>query len=178
MRKLVFVVGFLMIMVTFFTIGLIVVEAKDDESYLRVHIRANSNNEKDQDVKYKVKAAVVDYLTPKIAAGSTFKEVYNLLESNLTNIECVADKVLNENGFTYTSSAKLNEEYFPTRSYNEYTLNNGFYDALIINLGTGKGDNWWCVVYPPLCFIGAEGTGRTDIKYKSKFVEIIQNFFS
>ena len=101
-----------------------------------------------------------------------------LLEENLSNIECVADNVLLENGFNYKSKAELNEEYFPTRSYGEYTLENGFYDALIVNLGSGNGDNWWCVVYPPLCFIGSEGTYGKNIKYKSKLVEIIQNFFN
>jgi len=152
-------------------------EKEVDASYLRVHIRANSNNEKDQEVKYKVKVAVVDYLTPQIAEGSSFSEAYSILNDNLKNIEKVADEVLVENGFDYGSKAKLNEEYFPTRNYGEYTLENGYYDALIVELGSGKGDNWWCVVYPPLCFIGGEGTGK-NVKYKSKLIEIVQNFFN
>lgn len=149
-----------------------------DNSYLRVHIRANSNLECDQKVKYVVKSAVVDYLTPLIAEGSSFEDVYNILKSNLDNIEKVADKVLDNNGYNYTASAKLRDEYFPTRSYDGYTLENGYYDALIINLGLGEGDNWWCVVYPPLCFIGSEGNLTTNIKYKSKLMEIIKNFFN
>lgn len=148
------------------------------EGYLRVHIRANSNSEEDQLVKYKVKEAVVDFLTPKIAAGSTFNDAYKILEQNLSNIEEVADNVLKENGFSYKSKATLCDEYFPTRSYGEYTLENGYYDALIIELGDGSGNNWWCVVYPPLCFIGSEGKNGTNITYKSKFIEIIQKFFS
>ena len=68
--------------------------------------------------------------------------------------------------------AKINNEYFPSRTYEDLTLNEGWYDALIISLGTGEGDNWWCVVYPPLCFT----SGSCDIKYKSKILEIIRNF--
>ena len=179
--KRMIVVGLSMIVFMAFIITVFVNENKSDEAsatYLRVHIRANSNNEEDQNVKYKVKQAVVDYLTPKIAEGSTFGEVYEVLNNNLENIEKVSDNVLKENGFCYKSEAKLKEEYFPTRSYGEYTLNNGYYDALIIELGNGGGNNWWCVVYPPLCFIGAEGTGKQAIEYKSKFVEIIRQFFS
>ena len=147
------------------------------ESYLRIHIRANSNQEVDQAVKYKVKAAVVDYLTPKIAEGSTFSEVYKILGENLENIESVADGVLKSEGFNYSSRAALNNEFFPTRSYGDYTLSEGYYDALILNLGSGEGNNWWCVVYPPLCFIGSEGNSTGNIVYKSKLVEIIEKFF-
>lgn len=151
---------------------------KDTESYLRIHIRANSNSECDQGVKLEVKKKVVDFLTEKIAAGSTFEEVYAILNDNLSEIEQVADSVLEENGYTYKSKARLNEEYFPSRSYLDVTLNEGYYDALILELGEGKGNNWWCVVYPPLCFIGSEGSNPNNIVYKSKFIEIIRKFFS
>lgn len=148
-----------------------------EEAFLRVHIRANSNAEVDQAVKYKVKTAVVDFLTPKIAESSTFEKAYEILSENLGEIEKVADEVLKENGFEYVSHAILCDEYFPTRTYGEYTLESGFYDALIIELGSGEGNNWWCVVYPPLCFIGSEGSDLSNIKYKSKIVEIIKKFF-
>lgn len=153
-------------------------QQNEENSYLRVHIRANSNEVYDQSVKMKVKTAVVDYLTPKLTNGKTFNDAYNILNSNLNNIEKVCDDVLSDNGYLYKSKAYLNDEYFPTRSYGELTLENGFYDALIIELGSGKGDNWWCVVYPPLCFIGAEGNNSNNIVYKSKLLEIIENFFS
>lgn len=153
-------------------------ESKEEEGYLRIHVRANSNSESDQKIKYQVKEAVVDYLTPLIATGSTFEDAYNVLKENLNQIEVIADNVLIKNGYSYKTSASLKDEYFPTRSYGEYTLENGYYDALILELGSGQGNNWWCVVYPPLCFIGAEGNGATNIIYKSKFLEIIKKFFS
>ena len=64
--------------------------------------------------------------------------------------------MLEARGFTYRSSVKLAVERFPTRTYGDLTLGEGYYDALIVNLGSGEGDNWWCVVYPPLCFLGGE----------------------
>ena len=149
-----------------------------ETGFIRIHVRANSNSEGDQRVKYEVKEAVVDYLTPLIAEGETFEFAYEILKQNLENIEKIANDVLERNGYLYVSKAKLNQEYFPTRSYGEITLENGFYDALILELGSGEGDNWWCVVYPPLCFIGAEGNDYKNIKYKSKLVEIVQKFFN
>ena len=142
--------------------------------YLRIHIRANSNLEIDQSVKYLVKDKVVSYLTPLIAECDTKQKAQRTLEENLINIENVANSVLKSKGFNYVSSAKINTEAFPTRAYNNLTLEAGSYDALIINLGSGSGDNWWCVVYPPLCFTG-EGTSYI---YKSKIYEIINKFFN
>lgn len=178
MKKIIISLFSLVLVVTFaIVLGANFNKENDEHSYLRVHIRANSNEQIDQSVKYKVKEAIVDYLTPKIAAGSTFSEAYDILNANLSGIEQEANSVLRANGFNYVSHAYLNEEYFPTRSYGEYTLENGFYDALIVELGSGSGDNWWCVVYPPLCFIGSEGSDTNNISYKSKLVEIIQKFF-
>ena len=140
--------------------------------YLRIHIRADSNETEAQSVKYRVKDAVVAFLTPFIAECDTKSKAEKMLTEKLSEIEKVADKVLYEQGFDYTSHAKINTEEFPTRNYGDFTLESGYYDALIIELGSGKGDNWWCVVYPPLCFTGS----GTNYVYKSKILEIIRRF--
>lgn len=144
------------------------------EEYLRIHIRADSNSEEDQAVKYLIKEEVVNFLTPYIAQCKTKKDAEDLLNQKLGDIENVCDKVLYKEGFSYSSRAKINNEKFPTRVYGELTLENGFYDALIIELGSGKGDNWWCVVYPPLCFMD----GNLKYEYKSKIYEIINSFIN
>lgn len=150
---------------------------QNKESYLRIHIRANSNLSIDQNVKYLVKDEVVMFLTPIIANSVSFEDVKQKLENNKSNIENVCNSVLKNAGFNYTAKAKIATEYFPTRAYGEYVLESDFYDALIIELGEASGDNWWCVVYPPLCFLNAKEINGTSIKYKSKLIEIINNFF-
>lgn len=140
--------------------------------YLRIHIRADSNEEEAQAVKYKVKDAVVKLLTPHIAECRTEEDAEKMLESLIPEIERTADGVLAVSGFSYRSKASVRREEFPTRVYENLTLEQGFYDALIIELGTGEGDNWWCVVYPPLCFTG----GECGYVYKSKILEIIRDF--
>lgn len=146
---------------------------QDNNSYLRIHIRANSNLEKDQDIKYIIKDAIVDFLTPVISRCKTREDFESALKQNLLNIECIADEILAQNSFDYKTSAQINNEYFPVRSYDNVTLQNGYYDALIINLGSGKGDNWWCVVYPPLCFLNS----NADYYYKSRILEVIKKYF-
>lgn len=142
-------------------------------AYLRVHIRANSNGEADQTVKYLVRDRVVEFLTPTVAGAEDKQTAVSLIRGKLGEIGRVADEVLRQNGFYYGAKASLKEEEFPTRVYDGVTLEAGVYDALILELGSGTGDNWWCVVYPPLCFTG----GNSNVVYKSKILEIIDSFF-
>lgn len=138
--------------------------------YLRIHIRADSNDDIDQAIKYRVKDDIVEYLTPLLAGACDKKEAMNIVANNLDGIKKVADASLLSQGAHYVSRVKLTEEAFPTRTYGELTLESGVYDALIVELGSGKGDNWWCVVFPPLCF--ASGSGKPQ--YKSLVVDGIK----
>ena len=121
-----------------------------------------------------MKDAVVKVMIPILAECETKQEAETAITNNLRLIEQTADNVLFSNGFFYNSSAKLATEEFPTREYDNLILEQGFYDALILNLGEGAGNNWWCVVYPPLCFLNSNATGE-EIVYKSKLIEIIKS---
>ena len=147
------------------------------EQYLRIHIRANSNLTTDQNIKYKIKDELVKYLTPLVVECESFDSVVDMVETHKKDMENICDDILNDNGFSYTSKVSLNEEYFPTRAYGEYVLESNFYDAIIVELGEAIGDNWWCVVYPPLCFVEAKQLDTNNIVYKSKLLEIIRKFF-
>lgn len=152
---------------------------KSKTDYLRIHIRANSNTQIDQDIKYKVKNSVVEKISPLITNIQSFDDACTIVSNNLSVIEQAADATLAENGFNYKSRARLCKEEFPTRSYENLTLSSGVYDALIIELGEGVGDNWWCVVFPPLCFVSSDGSAKSgkdthNIKYKSFFAELIE----
>ncbi len=141
--------------------------------YLRIHIRAHSNASEAQAVKYAVRDKVVEYLTPLVAGYATQSEAVEGVTQHLDGIKEVADSTLQANGYPYSARASVKCEYFPTRVYEGYTLPAGEYTALIVELGEGQGDNWWCVVYPPLCF--SAPTGK-NIVYKSKILEIIQRW--
>ncbi len=147
-------------------------QSQADTDYLRIHVRANSNEQIDQSIKYIVKDKVVEFITPYAAQCTDKQTAMTVIGDILDEIEKVCDAVLKENGFDYVSKASVRAEEFPTRVYGKLTLERGIYDALIIELGTGKGDNWWCVIYPPLCFT----SGTTDIQYRSAIYEIIKKF--
>lgn len=149
------------------------VEQESQVQYLRIHIRANSNSEQDQTVKYKVKDDVVEALIPLLSQIESFEEAKCVISENFSMIEQVANQTLQDNGFSYTSSAMISNEYFPTRTYENITLEEGYYDALILNLGSGEGDNWWCIVFPAFCFTQ---TKKSDnIVYISQIWEIIKS---
>ncbi len=173
MKKVAVIVLLLFVAVGVALLGL-GTEGEKNADYLRVHIRANSNGEADQAVKYRVRDAVVEFLTPAVAECETKAEAMAAVKTQLPAIAAVADEVLKENGFFYGARASLRQEEFPTRVYEKETLEAGVYDALIVELGTGAGDNWWCVVYPPLCF----SSGGGNIVYKSKIMEIIRKFYA
>ena len=166
--------------ITFFIILIIVLSVfavysatpETHVEYLRIHVRADSNNESDQRVKYFVKDKVVEFLTPIVSECNTKADAEKTISANLGKIKDVCDAALKEKGFTYTAKASVRKEEFPTRVYEGLTLDSGVYDALIIELGSGQGDNWWCVVYPPLCFTES----RVSYIYKSKIKEIIDDF--
>ncbi len=161
-----------------FCIALVAFPQQSNQDFLRIHIRADSNNDVDQAVKFLVRDAIVQYLSPLLENATSKQKAMAILASQLQNIQHVCDNVLVSNGFDYTSTVKLCVEQFPDRSYNGINLPSGVYDALVINLGSGSGNNWWCVVYPPLCFVGGEANGTNQVQYKSKLWEIIQQWLN
>ena len=157
----------LVVSVTAIVAGCVLQGTKSNDNYLRIHIRADSNLEEAQSVKYAVKDEIVLFLTDKLKGVSSKKEAISIVEKNISEIESIADKVLSSQGFTYSAKASVRQEEFPARSYEGLLLPEDVYDALIVELGSGKGDNWWCVVFPPLCFVSTD----SEAEYKSFIYE-------
>ena len=158
-------------------LGLPVQGSAGEVDFLRLHIRANSNSAADQEVKYMVKKEVVRELTPLLANVTGRQDAMIRLRGNMRVIENMANRVLQANGFEYTSRVGMRSEFFPTRVYGNISVPAGVYDALIIELGAGAGDNWWCVVYPPLCFIDNNIGGNQGVIYRSRLLDIIRRYF-
>ena len=145
----------------------------ENTQYLRLHIRANSNLQTDQDVKYEVRDAVINYLTPLLHDVTNFDYAMSVVEENKGALEELCERVLEENNFDYGATVRLAREQFPARTYGSITLPDGVYDAIIIELGSGSGDNWWCVAFPPLCFVSALGG---EFSYKSIIAELWEKY--
>ena len=124
-----------------------------NEKPLRLHILAASDEPFDQSVKLIVRDQVVNYLEDAVSGCSSKAEAMAAIESRLPLIERLCDTCLARCGVAYSAEARLETADFPTISYNETVFAAGDYDALKIVLGPGDGHNWWCVLFPPLCFV-------------------------
>ena len=144
---------------------------------LRLHIRANGNGTKDQAVKLLCRDAVTAYLEAELANVTDAETAKKEVKSRLKKLEELCNAVLKREGLSYKSSATVSNQYFPAKTYGNITLPSGYYDAVVITLGEGKGENWWCVVYPPLCYLEAKSEGGDGFKYKSKIAELFEKYF-
>ena len=168
-----YIIGFFSAIVLALIFILCPMQTETSVEYLRIHIRANSNSIEDQNVKYMVKDAIVEALIPILSDIESFDEAKKVVQSNFGLIENVANGVLKSEGFTYSSKANIRNEYFPSRTYENVTLEEGYYDALILELGDGVGDNWWCIVFPAFCFTKSQNFN--NIVYISQIWEIIKS---
>lgn len=122
------------------------------EEVLRFHVLANSDSKEDQELKMTVKDEVVSWLEAKMDCDS-LEETKNFIRSHLTGIEEVVEETVRREGYSYPVQAALEWTDFPEKSYGDVTFPAGSYEALRIQIGEAKGHNWWCVLYPNLCFI-------------------------
>lgn len=132
------------------------------EDVVRLHILANSDSEKDQNIKLKVRDALLEKNTLILSDGVNQDNAVEYFELSKDELLETASDVLRENGFDYDVKVYLEKEYFETREYGELILPAGEYTALKVVLGEGKGRNWWCVMFPPLCVPAAD-----DIEVKN-----------
>lgn len=122
------------------------------EEVLRFHVLANSDSEEDQRVKYLVRDEVLAWLLEELEGEADKAAMLSFLTGHLSEVEQVADRVLEKEGAAYRAAASVETCYFPDRTYGACTFPAGWYQALRICLGEAGGRNWWCVLYPKLCF--------------------------
>ena len=122
-------------------------------SVFRLHVIANSDNKEDQDLKYKVRDNLLKYMN-KICKDCTSKEdAISLVEKNKDIFKQIALDTIRNEGFSYDVNINIGNFEFPTKNYGDISLPAGLYDALRVEIGEAKGQNWWCVMFPPLCFV-------------------------
>lgn len=123
------------------------------ENIFRLHILANSDSEEDQNLKLKVRDAILDYMNTLTADMSDKQAVIALSKEHTADFQKIAEQVIHENGYNYSVNIEIGNFYFPTKYYGNISLPAGNYDALKIDIGEAKGQNWWCSLFPPLCFV-------------------------
>lgn len=122
-------------------------------SVFRLHVIANSDSKEDQNLKYKVRDSLLNYMNQICKDCSSKDEAIKIVEENKNNFKEIALNTIKENGFSYNVNINIGNFEFPTKSYGDISLPAGNYDALRVEIGEAKGQNWWCVMFPPLCFV-------------------------
>lgn len=146
-----FLLFFYILISAFFYVDAVSSDISD--SVFRLHVIANSDSKEDQELKYKVRDKVLEYMN-LISKNCTSKEdVINLAKTHQEEFKNIAQSVIKENGYNYNVNIYIGKYDFPTKTYGDISFPAGNYDCLRIEIGESQGQNWWCVMFPPLCFV-------------------------
>ena len=120
---------------------------------IRFHVLANSNSNEDQQLKIKVKDKIIEYIFPKLENSNSLEESREILANNEDEIIKIANECINEKGYNYSVKIEFKRENFPEKVYGNISLPQGEYEAFRVLIGEASGENWWCVMFPPICFV-------------------------
>lgn len=123
------------------------------DSLIRFHVIANSDTDEDQRLKLQVRDAVLDKMTGILSESKSIEETRQLIYDHMDSMKDIASGIITDHGYAYSVNISLKLEQFPLKAYGDIILPPGKYEALLIEIGEAKGKNWWCVMFPPLCFV-------------------------
>ena len=124
-------------------------------SVFRLHVIANSNSDVDQNLKYIVRDNLLEYMNTLCANCTSKEEAITIANVHIEDFKEIALNTIRDEGFDYSVNVSIGNFEFPTKHYGDISLPSGYYDALKVEIGEAKGQNWWCVMFPPLCFVDA-----------------------
>ena len=168
---------------------------------LRFHVLANSYSDEDQQLKLRVRTLLLDSIYEELGENASLDDTKEYVLANKDSLEQEAEDYMKAEGYDYPAHMEVTECYFPTKTYGDMVFPCGTYDAVRVEIGKGKGHNWWCVLYPPLCFVDStyavvpdssreilrESLDAADyqallkkqpevhIRIRSKFLELLEN---
>ena len=123
------------------------------DNIFRLHVIANSDSDEDQNLKYKVRDNLISYMNNICKDVYSKDEAIKIAKEHINEFYEIAEKTIKENGYNYNTKISIGNYPFPTKTYGNISLPSGYYDALKVEIGHAKGKNWWCVMFPSLCFV-------------------------
>lgn len=174
MKKIILIILALLIIYGVYT------KSKEDiripDSAIRFRVLANSNSLEDQKIKEEVAVKMQKELYSLLENTKSIKKARGLINDNMDNFNNILDKEMKDKEYSYKIDYGMHS--FPEKRYKGITYEAGEYESLLVTLGKGEGDNWWCVLFPPLCLLEAEESTNTDeIEYKSYIKDLIEKYF-
>lgn len=138
---------------------------------------ANSNSLDDQYIKQKISADIRTFLTPLLVNLDSQDEVRKIVQDNLFRVDNIIKNDLVENNISYGYNINYGYNLFPEKTSNNTTYKSGYYESLVINLGKSTGENWWCILFPPLCLLEAEDNDTEELKYEFFLSKLLDKIF-
>ena len=137
-------------------------EAELYDNVLRIHVIANSDSDEDQALKLKVRDAILAYVSPRVIDSSSREDAMRIINDEMDEIEKIAQSTVYNHGYDYDVDVTLTLEEYPTRNYEAMSFPSGEYVSLRVLIGEAEGQNWWCVLFPPLCLSAATEQGSNE----------------
>lgn len=156
-------------------IGSKVEETIIPDEAIRVRVIANSNSVADQNIKKEVKEIVEKDMYETLKNTKDVTIAREEIQSELPFLEKKLDTFFNQGNYPYSYQIKFGYNYFPEKKYKGVTYQEGLYESLVVELGSAEGDNWWCVLFPPLCLLEAEES--SEVEYRSFVKEMMEKYF-
>ncbi len=176
------------------------VSSELEDSIFRLHVIANSDSKEDQNLKYIVRDKLIEYMNSISLDAKNKEEAMQIAKEHINDFEKVAKQTIIDNGYNYDVQVEIGNFSFPTKTYGDISIPAGLYDALRVKIGEANGQNWWCVMFPPLCFVNVSSgivpdeskkvlenelseeeysiisdTNSKEVKFKFKIIELFQN---
>lgn len=156
------------------------------QKVIRFHVLANSDSDIDQQLKLQVKDEVFEYISNLTVNCDTNEQAFDIITENISEINQLAYTVIENQGFSYSCKTILENEYYPQKSYDNFSLPAGYYNGLKIEIGKAQGQNWWCVLFPPLCNQTAfnlknldeddlDFISHSDYEFRFAFIDMFSN---
>lgn len=199
-KKIILILSLFIISFTYIIHPLVEDYMESKEGYkdeiIRFHIRANSDKEEDQELKLKIRDEILKEMGEKFKDTVDLDESRKIIMANMDEMKTITENVIQKEGEDYSVDITLGQDNFPTRKYGNLVFPAGDYETLLITLGEGSGQNWWCVMFPPLCFVDithsvaynlenelierseekAEIEEEPKLKLKSKILDLVRSF--
>ncbi len=144
---------------------------------IRIRVVASSNSGSDQAIKQVVRNGVEKQITELLIDVEDIDTARRILKNNLDDINKTVERILEKNGYDTNYKVNYGYNHFPEKKYKGVVYEEGYYESVVITLGNGEGDNWWCVLFPPLCLMETNSEDIEEVEYKSFIKELIDKYF-
>ena len=168
------IITLVLIILTFYFIGVKAESIEIPDESIRLRVIANSNSEYDQNIKKQVVLSIQQELSNILKEETTIESSRKRINSNLYLINDSIEDIFKQNNYSLSFNVNYGLNYFPKKEFKGVMYNEGYYESLLITIGEGKGNNWWCVLFPPLCILEAEESEK--VEYTSLIKEVLNKY--